>query len=432
MALLNNLLRHRKNPMLQSLGAYTFTNFFGKGVAFLLLPYFTYKLQRSDMGLLSLFSGAIIFLVPFVSMGVLQSVNAEFFKLDKKSFKDLFTTSLLLPFVVSLLSFIFFFVFGNALQEKYHFPPSFLWLIPTVTFLTFIGEHLIIMIRNNNLPRLFMKVVLGRLLLEVAIAVVLISVIQLGWQGRTTGILISYILMTIFAFYFYISRGYLFGKIKKNILREELVYSVPVIILQASVFCLSSSDNFFLSRFTHDNNAEVGIYAIACTFGSVILTLSSALLQFVIPKIYGLLSQPVINYSAIRKFFFLYAGIMLAGLLLLICAVPLAYKYIIHISYRPGIKYYYLLCTGYFFWAIAYFFYSFLLYHKNKKKLLWLSLSSIAISLTSNYFFIKNMGAMGAAISVCCAYFTVLMITLLFTYKELNFIFFKINMPAKR
>ena len=423
MALLNEFSKLRKNPMLQSLGTYTFTNFFGKGVAFLLLPYFTYKLQKSDMGLLSLFSGAIIFLMPFVSMGVLQSVNADFFKLDKKSFKDFFTSSLLLPVTVSLLSFILFFAFRNVLEEKYNFPPSFIWLIPLVTFFTFISEQLIILIRNGNLPKLFMKVVLGRLFIEVALAVLLISVIKMGWEGRTTGILVSYIAMTAFAFYFFISRNYLFGKIKKDILREELIYSVPIIILQASVFCMSSSDNFFLSRFTHDNNAEVGIYAIACTFGSVILTLSSALLQFVIPKVYSLLSQPEINSAAIRKFFMLYAGIMFGGLILLVACVPLAYRFVIHESYRPGLKYYYLLCIGYFFWTIAYFFYSFLLYHKNKKKLLLLSLSSIIISLTSNYFFIRNMGSFGAAISVCSCYFVVLMITLIFTYKEWKFIF---------
>lgn len=427
MAIFSDLSRLRKNPMLQSLGAYTFTNFFGKGVAFLLLPYFTKVLRPSDMGLLSLFSGAVIFLMPFVSMGVLQSVNADFFKLDKKNFKDLFTTSLLLPVGVTLLSIILFYSFGDYLQTRYGFPKQFLWLIPLVTFLTFITEHLITLIRNNDLSKLFMKAVLGRLLLEVVLAVLLISVANWGWQGRTTGILISYIAIGLFAFYFFIQRGYLFGEIKKAVIRQELVYSIPIIVMQLSVFCMNSSDNFFLSRFTHDNNAEVGVYAIACTFGSVILTLCSALLQFVIPKIYNLLSQPQINYAAIRKFFLLYAGIMLGGLLLLLICIPLAYKFIIPPTYLPGMKFYYLLCTGYFFWTIAYFFYSFLLYYKHKRKLLLLSLTSIVISLTSNYFFIRNMGSMGAAISVCCSYFAVLLITLIFTYNQLNFIFFRQN-----
>ena len=71
--------------------------------------------------------------------------------------------------------------------------------------------------------------------------------------------------------------------------------------MQFSVFCMNYSDSFFLAHFTNDNNAEVGVYGIACVFASIILTLCSALLQYVLPKIYQLLSQPVISYKAIKK-----------------------------------------------------------------------------------------------------------------------------------
>ena len=423
MAFLGNLFKLRQHPAIQSLGTYTFTNFFGKGVAFLLLPYFTNVLSRSDIGLINLFSSAIIFLMPFISLGVLQSVNADFFKLDKRSFKDAFTSSLILPVTVCILAMGLFFIFKDHLQQQYHFPPDFIWLIPIVTLLSFIAEHTINMIRNNDQPKQFMLVVLGRLFIEVSLAVILISVFSMGWSGRVNGIFISYICLAVYAMFFFTRKGYLFGQVKKQVIRDELVYSIPIIAMQFSIFCLNSSDSFFLSRFTSDNNAEVGVYGIACVFGSIILTLCSALLQYVIPKIYGLLSAPEINYPAIRKQFLLYAGIMTGGSLLIILCIPLAYMYIINAAYLPGLKYYYLLCIGYYFWTISYFFYTFLLYHKKKKKLLLLSLSSIIISLTSNYFFIKNMASTGAAISVCLSYFIVLMITLLFTKKETMFLF---------
>jgi len=430
MAFLANLFKLRQHPVIQSLGTYTFTNFFGKGVAFLLLPYFTNVLSRSDIGLVNLFSSSVIFLMPFISLGVLQSINADFFKLDKKSFKDAFTSSLILPVIVCLISLLLFFFSRNYLQEQYHFPTDFIWLIPVITLLSFVGEHTINMIRNNNQPKQFMGVVLGRLFIEVALAVVLISIFKMGWAGRVNGILLSYICLTVYAMFFFIRKGYLFGQLKKAVIREELVYSVPIIVMQFSVFCMNSSDSFFLSRFTHDNNAEVGVYAIACVFGSIILTLCSALLQYMVPKIYSLLSEPVVNYTSIRKHFLLYAGIMTGGLLLLILCIPLAYKYVINKDYLPGLRYYYLLCTGYYFWTIAYFFYSFLLYHKKKKKLLLLSLSSVVISLCSNYFFIKNMASAGAAISVCSSYFIVLMITLIFTKEETGFLFKKTTLTT--
>ena len=422
MILINKLIQLGRHPAVRSLGTYTFTNFFGKGVAFLLLPYFTHVLTKSDMGKLNLFSSSIIFLMPFISLGVLQSINADFFKLDKKSFRNAFTTSFLLPIIVFLISLAVFYAFKGILHEKYTLPYEFFWLIPVITVLTFISEHLINMVRNNNKPKQFMILVLGRLFIELSVAVVLISILKFGWEGRTGGILFSYGVLAVFAFYYFIKKGYLFGEIKLQVIKDELMYSLPVIALQFSVFAMNASDSFFLSRFTNDNNAEVGVYGIACIFGSIVLVLSLALLQYMIPRIYSLLSESSINYRLIRKHFLLYAGIMTGGLLLLLLCIPIMYRYVINTAYLPGLKYYYLLCTGYYFWAITYFFYSFLLYYKKKRKLLLLSLSSIFISLTSNYFFIKNMASLGAAISVCLSYLIVLMITLLFTKKEAGFL----------
>jgi len=418
-------LKYKNSPAVRSLGIYTFTNFFGKGVAFLLLPYFTNVLAKSDIGLISLFSSAIIFLMPFISMGVLQSASTDFFKLNKKDFRDYFTTSLLLPAGVFILSLGVFFLFRNSFIEKYNFPFSFIWLIPVVTFLSFISQHVINLIRNEEKPNLFMRAVLGRLFLEIALAIIFISGLKMAWEGRVMGIAISFAVFAMYAFYYFIHKGYLFGEIKRQVIKDELVFSIPIITMQFSTFCMNYSDLFFLSRFTNDNNAEVGVYSIACIFASIIITLSSALLQYVHPKIFRLLSEPVINYAAIRKNFILYIGIMTAGLVLLLAFVPLAYTFVIHKNYIGGMQYYYLLCIGYFFWTIAYLFFSFLLYYKQKKKIVLLSVAFIVISLTNNYFFIQSMASRGAAISVFCSYAVVLLLTLVFTYKQMRFLFVK-------
>lgn len=428
MASISQLIKHSKHPVLRSLGVYTITNFLGKGVAFLLLPFFTHVLTKSDMGVLSLFSSAVIFLVPFVSMGVLQSINADFFKLDKPAFNTAFTTSLLLPVCILLLSLGLFWAFGDVLQERYHLPASFVWIIPLAAFLSFFFEHFISMIRNNNLTNRFMQVVLGRLFVEIALAIGLILVFKWGWEGRIAGILVSYALTALLALYFFYRKGYLSGGFSKAIIRDELIYSVPIIVMQFSVFCMNSSDSFFLSHFTgaKDNNAGVGVYSIACIFASIILTLCSSLLQFITPKIYGFLSEATVNRAAVRKYFLLYAGIMAGGWLLLLVAIPIAYRLFIPSSYFGGLDYYYLLCTGYFFWTIAYFFYmTALLYHKKKRMILLLSLCSILISLTNNYFFIRQWGAKGAAIADCTSYFIILLITLFFTRKQMGFVFRK-------
>lgn len=102
-----------KNPGARAIGIYTFTNFFAKGASFLLLFIYTNPLyiSPSENGLLNLMSTSIIFLVPFVSMGSVHSINADYFKLNAHEFRNSFTTSLILPSVVTLVSFFALYFF---------------------------------------------------------------------------------------------------------------------------------------------------------------------------------------------------------------------------------------------------------------------------------------------------------------------------------
>lgn len=75
------------NPSVKSVGIYTFTNFFSKAVSFLLLFVFTNPvyISPSENGLLSLFSTSLLLLMPFLSMGIIHSVSADFYKLEKEA-----------------------------------------------------------------------------------------------------------------------------------------------------------------------------------------------------------------------------------------------------------------------------------------------------------------------------------------------------------
>ena len=210
----------------------------------------------------------------------------------------------------------------------------------------------------------------------------------------------------------------MFGKIVTAYIYKELVFSIPIIVMQISIFCMNASGGYFIEYFTKDFSA-IGIYSVAATFASIIIVLCGAILHYFYPKVYSLLSEEKMNYEAIRRIFLYYSAIMLSGTLLVITLTPIAYMFLLKTSYMPGLRYYYLICIGYFFWSITYFLYSFMLYHKKKKKILSLSLISIVISLGNNYFFIKSQGSFGAAISIFSTYFLILVITVLFVKKQI-------------
>lgn len=418
MAFYQSLKNQYKSPALRSMGIYTITNFFGKGLSFLLLPLFTNPkyLSPADNGLLSLFSQAVIFLMPFISLGILQSASVDYFKLDQKKFRDFCTTGFFLSSVMTILTLVVFFIFKNFFFHKYSFPKIFLWAIPLIAFMTFCYELLLLFLRNRNNATAYMRTNIFKISTELGLAVTLVVAFGYGWIGRVASILVAGGCVSLYAIYFLAKGKFLSGSIRRHIIFSELKYSVPIILMQLSMFCLFSSDSFLLAGITK-NNSQVGIYGMACVFGSVLITLSNALIQHIVPKIYLTLSEKEIDYLYIRKLFATYFSIVCFAFVSMFFVVPFVYHMFIHDNYWEGIRYYYFLSTGYFFWTIAIFFYKFLFFYKRKKKLFALAFTSIVISLSSNYFFIKAGGAYGASISVCCSYFFALMLVLLFTKK---------------
>lgn len=419
MATIQGILKFGKSSEMRSVAVYTFSNFASKGISFLLLFYFAHALTETDFGLLNLFSNGILFLMPFVSLGILQSVNTEYFKKDKKEFSQFFSTTLVMPMIVTLFAMGVFYILKGKLQQRYSFPTVFVVMIPLITFFNFLNEHLINMVRNSNDPVKYLFINIGRLLAEITLAVFFIGAMEWGWMGRVTGIFISYLMLAVYAFFYFKEQGFIVNRFNSKYLYEELKYSVPIIVMQVGVFCMGSSAGYYIEYFTHDL-AEVGVFSIAATFGSIIIVLCTAMLQYTYPKVYSLLSQKKINYAAIRWHFLFYAGVMLLGTGVIVIATPIAYSAVLKQSYHAGLSYYFFICLGYFFWSISYFFYAFMLYNKEKKKIFMASSLSVLISVVSHSVFIKQWGAYGAAVSMCVVYFIVLLITMLIVRKHLS------------
>ncbi len=417
MSLVSRFKALYNNPSVKSVGIYTFSSFFSKAVSFLLLFVFTNPLYitPSENGLLSLFGTSLVFLMPFLSMGIVHSTSTDYFKLDKKEFRNFFTTGFVMPVAVMILSTGILFLCRQYLKEAYGFPLMFVWLIPAVTFLIFCNEQLLAMARNNNEPNTYLKVNISKTILEIGLSFVLVVFFAYRWKGRIEGLFISYLLAAIYGFYYFMKRGYLFGAVKKEYIYSELVYAIPIVALQASIFAMNSSDKFFLSSFSADKNETVGIYSIAYLFASVITILSMAVLQYVFPKIYSMLSSGDIDYTKIKKLFLSYTGIMIAGFVISVALTPVLYHYFINEKYHPALRYIYLLSAGNVLWALSYFFYSFLLYDKKKKTILILSLGCIVVSLACNYIFISRWKDYGAAVSTIVSYLIIFIITLFFT-----------------
>jgi O-antigen/teichoic acid export membrane protein len=389
-----------KNPAYKAVSAYIFTNFFSKGISFLLIPLFTNPkyLTPEDNGILSLFSSNMILLIPFISLGMIQSASADFFKKSKNDFAVSFTTNFFISGFLTLLAAIGLFIFKEELWEKFGLPASFLYSIPVLAFLIFCSEQLFILIRNRNEVKRYSVLGISKSIIEYLVSVILIVFFFTGWAGRIWGIAISLLLVNIFSVWYYAKNDYIRISFQKRLVWEELKFGLPIFIFQLCVFMLGATNKLFLAIFNVDKQ-ELGIYAIACILGAMVGTVSQSILLYIQPQLYKTISSGMATATAIRKIFLNYLKMLCVLSAACIVVAVLAYYFLIDRVYLPGMKYFFVVALQAFIWGLNYFLFLFLVYHKEKRKILMVALISLVCSITINIFMVKHFLIWGDAVS---------------------------------
>ena len=104
--------------LVKSFSIYTISGLLSKALSFLLLPFFTNHLSQSDYGVITLFSNSIYFVLPFMFMGIGETLSVEYNSLTAKELPRFISTSLIfsmITFIISLFSILFFGTFLSML-----------------------------------------------------------------------------------------------------------------------------------------------------------------------------------------------------------------------------------------------------------------------------------------------------------------------------
>ena len=400
MAIVNSVKAAINNPAYKSVATYVFTNFFSKGVSFLLLPLFTNPkyLTPTDNGLLSLFSSNLMLLAPFICLGMIPSANADFFKKSKTEFASSFSANFFISFGLTILAIVFLFLFKDYLQQKFQFPSSFIYIIPSLAFLIFCNEQFFALVRNRNEVKKYAVLGITKTFIEYTISVVLIFFFFKGWQGRVWGIAISLIATNLFAAYYYIKNNYLIFSFKKQHLWYEIKFGVPVFAFQLCVFMLGSTNKLFLAIYNVDKY-QLGIYAVACVFGALVGTVSQSILLYAQPRLYRLLSSGQATVQSIKKEFLRFFAMLTAIAVPCVVVVLFLYHYVINKIYLNGVNLFLIVALSSFIWGLNNFLFLLLLYYKEKKQILSISLISIFFSVIINMVLVKKYLITGDAMA---------------------------------
>jgi len=400
MSIVNKVKTAAQNPAYRSVGIYVFTNFFSKGVSFLLIPLFTNPkfLTPTDNGVLSLFTSNMILIAPIITLGMIQSSTADFFKKPKEDFAASFTTNFFIAAIMTILAMLGLYMFKEALWEKFELPVSFIFIIPVLSFLVFCSDQLFTLVRNRNEVNRYALMGISKSLIEYTLSVVLIVFFFTGWVGRIWGIGISLIAVNLLGVWYYLRNGYVNFSFQKHHIWDELKFGVPIFVFQLCVFMLGATNKLFLAIFNVDKY-ELGIYAIACILGTMVGTMAQSILLYVQPQLYKSISSGEATWQSAKYIFFNYVKMLSILSVVCVAVAVFAYYFLINKIYLPGMKYFFVVALQTFIWALNYFVFLFLLYHKEKRRILKVALISIVCSIAINTFMVKHFLIWGDALS---------------------------------
>lgn len=327
-------------------------------------------------------------------MGVLYTISVDYFKLPRADYAKVFSTSLIIPAVFSLLLVPVLYSLQGILAAAFSFDPSFVWLIPFCLFLNFCFEAFIILVRNQNNIRLFTIVSFLKAGIEIALSIVLIVWLYQSWYSRALAFFIAGLAVAGLFFYHTHRHHYLTGSISTKILRKELYFGLSGMVLQTAIFFINTSDKFFVMSFF--GKEQAGFYAVAGTFATIQYIVCVSLLQYLQPVLFS-------GYAAgkrwhdVKQLFYKYFGAMTIAFVAVNAFTVIVYRYMLPVAYGEHLHYFYLLSVSSFLWTIANIFLQFIVFEKNKRVLVQISVSVIVAAIGINYFSAEFIGITGVA-----------------------------------
>ena len=403
--------------LLKSFSIYSISTLLSTGIQFLILPVLTHYLNPFDYGQLSLFNIYVSILIPFISLSSNGLVGLEFFKNRKLAFSKLFSSVARFIFLNFLFISLLTFFLKDTLEGLMDLPSKWILIIPFVALLTIIVEQYSAQLINQKKAFLYSGVSISRVVIEVSLTLLFIVGIGMNWEGRIFSWITTLFLMSIIAIYYFKKEGWLVkNRFDIKLLKNSLIYGLPLIPHVLGKFVVNQSDVIFIANMV--SIEDVGIYKIGYQVGFVVSIFCGIFLNIYSPYLYERLAK--ISYKKkieiVRiSYVFIFALILL--ILVITLTTNTVFKLLIDESYSSGAQYVFWISLSYLFWGLYLIFAGYIFHLKKTIILTYLAIINVVLNLMLNYFLIIKFGVIGAAYATTISFFIVFVLVAVISNK---------------
>lgn len=383
---------------------YTFNSILLKAFGFLLLPLYTNFLKDTDYGItgvITSFTNVANYIIAFCLFASVMRFYADY-KEDRQKVKRFFGSILMFVFISGVTFTAILILFKDFTQnvffKKIDFYPTVLIALIGLTFgcMNLIYEHIL---KSMEQAKKFAITSICHFFVQLILNLIFIVKMDMGANGVLLATLIVNIGMFIYMLFDLIKNDLITICLDKQILKEALAYSVPLLPHNLSSTIASFASKLFIKDMVTLGSA--GLFNIATQFGSITDMIQTAVNTAFQPFFYEQLNKREKGYkqtivkltsALVWIYGFIFIGIALFAQDLIIL--------LLHKSYAKAWTVIPLIVVAYSIKILYYFYINILMYYKKATRYIFVAtLSSSILNIVLSYFLIPHFDMYGSVLA---------------------------------
>ena len=403
---------------------YTLSNLLSTGLPFLLLPFLTDHLSKSDYGILSNFTGLLSLVMPLIGINFVSAYTRQYFK-DEINVPEYVGTGLSLQLLLGVFIGLLFWIFQDFIVLKTGVDSLYVNMAAIYCFVFSVSEIILANWRIEDRVWSFGIFRVGRTLVEVALTFYFVINLSLEYHGRVLAILLAVLIAFIPVLVILFKRGYLKFCWNKDYLKHILRYGVPLIPHAFAGAILIYSDKLIITgRIGLDAN---GVYSVAFQVGLIIGLIQNSFNQAWVPWFYKQLSSINADKKVkIVKITYLYYLGLLVATVLLVVLTPYIFM-LLGKEFNGGIELVGWIAVGFLFNGIYKMKVNYLFYMEKTMIIAVITIFTAGINIGLNYALIDVYGVEGAAIATSITFLIQLILVWIISNRYFPMPWFKRN-----
>jgi O-antigen/teichoic acid export membrane protein len=252
-------------------------------------------------------------------------------------------------------------------------------------------------------PWLFTIFNSANIFMELGVAVVLVVILGVNWQGRVWGIFVSRLVLFIIAVCVLLKYNFLRVSFNKIYMKNILSFGFPVALHSLGFAVIAAIDRFFIEKFI--NISSAGIYSASYSICSMIGFISGAFNLAWAPVFYEKLKNlSAVSKDKLVKYTYLCFIVIILGVISFIKFIPAILHILVGSKFLGVSAFIPWIALGFGFHSMYVMVVNYIFYAKETKILSKIAFITVILSFVSNYILIKINGAIGVAQATCLVF----------------------------